>query len=376
MVLLSNAAVLAVDVTPRTCWIFVELTDADGAKGAGEATYGKDSAAVVALTRRIADGLLGGTPEAGLAGLARPRNIIEGAAVSALNLALHDLLARRQRVSLATYLGGERRRSVALYANINRRTGDRTPTGFADGARVAIDAGYSAFKIAPFDDVTPAVCAEAGFTAALHKGLARIAATRDAIGPAARLMVDCHWRFTEAKAVEAIDACAQFGLHWFECPISEDSEFLPAIARLRGRAHARGMLLAGGEHIVGREELTQLLEAGAYDVIMPDVKYVGGLEEMLRMAQAQRRAGVAFSPHNPTGPVSHAASLEICAAVGEIDLLEHQFDETPLFESLVGTTLPASKGGVVELAAGRHGHGVSLAPQAFELAAMSQHQTA
>jgi galactonate dehydratase len=371
---LSSALVLPVDVTPRTRWIFIQLCDADGTKGFGEATYGKNSAAVVEIANRLAATLIGSTPAKALASLPKPKTIIESAAISGLDQALHDLAARSQGVSIATLIGGERRRKVGLYANINRRTRDRTPAGFAKSAQVAIDAGYTAFKIAPFDEVTPEGCAEPGFNAALDSGLARIAAVRQAIGPQARLMVDCHWRFTEARASEAINACAAYKLHWFECPISEEDEFLPAIARLRERARAKGMLLAGGETMVGMEELAPLLDANAYDVIMPDVKYVGGLSEMLRMAEAQSKAGVAFSPHNPSGPVSYAASLEVCAAVGDLDLLEHQFDESPLFDSLVEGTLPESRGGVVELAAGRHGHAVTLSPQAYALSAEAQGQ--
>ena len=55
-------------------------------------------------------------------------------------------------------------------------------------------------------------------------------------------------------------------------------------------------------------------EAGAYDVMMPDVKYVGGLREMLQTADQFARHGVRFSPRNPTGPTCHAASLQLSAA--------------------------------------------------------------
>jgi galactonate dehydratase len=108
-------------------------------------------------------------------------------------------------------------------------------------------------------------------------------------------------------------------------------------------------------------------------VIMPDVKYAGGLREVMRLAEAQIEAGVTFSPHNPSGPVAHAASLEVCAAVGDGGLLEHQFDESPLFEELVAGSLPRPKDGMVERAAGRLGTGIRLdlrrVPQIAESAA-------
>ncbi|MDB5560857.1 MAG: putative mandelate racemase/muconate lactonizing enzyme family protein, partial [Hyphomicrobiales bacterium] len=175
---LSSALVLPVDVTPRTRWIFIQLSDADGTSGFGEATYGKNSIAVVEIANKLAASLVGSTPAKALAALPKPKTIVESAAISGLDQALHDLAARSQGMSIATLIGGERRHKIGLYANINRRTRDRTPAGFANSAQVAIDAGYTAFKIAPFDEVTPEGCAEAGFNAALDRGLARIAAVR------------------------------------------------------------------------------------------------------------------------------------------------------------------------------------------------------
>jgi galactonate dehydratase len=81
---------------------------------------------------------------------------------------------------------------------------------------------------------------------------------------------------------------------------------------------------------------------------------------MLHLAEIFDRAGVAFSPHNPTGPVCHAASLQVCAAAGSIDRLEVQFDETPLFAKLVGDGVPPVQNGVSKLPPGS-GTGVRLA---------------
>lgn len=61
------------------------------------------------------------------------------------------------------------------------------------------------------------------------------------------------------------------------------------------------------------------------------------------------RAGTAISLHNPTGPVCHAASLQVSAALHDPDLLEMQFDETPLFEALQSTAVPAARGGAIDL---------------------------
>jgi galactonate dehydratase len=194
----------------------------------------------------------------------------------------------------------------------------------------------------------------------MQAGLARIAAVRSQIGADRRLMVDCHWRFDAATASRLITAAAEFGLYWIECPILEIDANIPALVRLRNSANDRGIRLAGLELGIGYEAFRPYCEAGAYDVMMPDVKYMGGLREMLRAAEAFARFGVAMSPHNPTGPIAHAASLHVSAAMAAFDMLELQYDESPLFDSLVGDDLPPRIDGHSVLPSGP-GLGVRLA---------------
>ena len=110
----------------------------------------------------------------------------------------------------------------------------------------------------------------------------------------------------------------------------------PALRRLRSCANDIGVRLAGCEMMTGVAAFESFLGAGVYDVVMPDVKYAGGLAEMLRIADAAANRGVLCSPHNPTGPIAHLASIHLCAASPTLLWLEHQWDESPLFDSLVG----------------------------------------
>lgn len=334
----GEVAAVAVDVvriSDRTCWIFVTLADDEGNAGIGEASLQGREDVVVTAVRNLAPGVLG-APAAPFPGSAfAPCLLPEAAAASAIDQALWDLAARRVGRSVASLAGGERRSGVPEYANINRRTHDRSPEGFARSARDALGAGHAAFKIAPFDEVVPAAHAEGRVEAAAALGLARAAAVRDAVGPGRPVMIDCHWRFDEPSAAAMIRRAGELGLAWVECPIVETVANIPAIRRLRSLANERGMRLAGCEELVGIEAFRPFIEAGAYDVLMPDVKYCGGIGEMLRIAEVMARRGVAFSPHNPSGPVCHAASLQVCAAVPGMDRLEVQFDESPLFTTLL-----------------------------------------
>lgn len=360
---ITALSINAWQITPKTIWTFLELSTSDGCTGIGEATLTGQEAAILAVARRYGPAVCGMalTDLDALEASLPFTNLPAAAFSSALMQAAWDAVARSQSQSLVMALGGLQRESVPAYANINRRTLDRSPTGFAGSALDALAAGFTSFKIAPFDCLQPATSG-AEFRRLLDEGVQRIAAVREAIGANCRLMVDCHWRFDETGALDALEAVKDIGLHWFECPIAESPETVPALRRLRSKANALGMRLTGCETEIQRAGFQPYLEGGAYDIMMPDVKYAGGPKEMLRIADDFARYGVAFSPHNPSGPICYAASLHIAAAATNLDSLELQFDETDWFNRLIGNALPPVVDGVSVLPASPHGIGVSLQP--------------
>lgn len=341
-----------VRVTPATNWLFVCLSDG-AITGWGEASLNGREEAVAQYFHELPNHL-------DRDDLARLRfdTLPRAALSSAILQAYADLSARAAGKALSDHLSGVIRDRIGVYANINRRTLDRSSKGMAASARDALAHGHTAIKVAPFDEVRPTL-SRPEMVAAMDRGIARIAAVRDAIGPR-RLMVDCHWRFDVAGAETLIEECASLGLYWIECPIAEEDGNIRALVELRGRANAAGMRLAGLETAIQRKGFAPYLAAGAYDVMMPDVKYCGGPVEMLEIAADMRRHGVAFSPHNPSGPICHLHSLHICASLDEGDLLETQFDETPEFDRLIDENLPRCVGGEMALPSGDTGLGLAL----------------
>jgi galactonate dehydratase len=365
---IAQARWLPLQVTSKTCWTFVELEDRGGRIGVGEATLGGRGAQLGDAFDRYRPQLIG--RPASTIDLAAQRSsaatLPEFAVVSALDQALHDLVAQAARISVAEAVGGRRRERVAVYANINRGISDRTPAGFAAQARRATAAGFAAIKIAPFDGIDlygdDRRVADA---ALLDAGLQRIAAVREAIGAGADLMVDCHWRLNLDAACNVVMATEPWRLHWLECPVPERPELFGPMRSIRSLLNERGALMAGCEQMSLTAGFMPFLDAGVCDVMMPDVKYVGGLREMLDVAATLQRHGVQFSPHNPSGPVCHAASLQVCAAVEQVARLELQFDETPLFDALVGDALPRPEAGVLRIP-DTPGLGVRLAADVVE----------
>jgi galactonate dehydratase len=347
---LSGLTFIALRVTPKTVWSFLAVGTSDGGTGIGEATLAGDEDLVAEATAAHFPAIAG-------TGIDDPEEVFsrlpfgtlpEAAYASALMQALYDLKGQAEGKTVSDLLGGRKRDEVRVYANINRRTIDRTPAGVAASATDAVRAGYTAIKIAPFDGLDPGMPPEEALPM-VAAGVERIAALRDAVGPGIPVMVDCHWRFTEDLARHALDRLAGLDLHWFECPLPETQATISAIARLRAAANERGILLAGLEKNILWAGFRPFIEAAAYDVVMPDVQYAGGPAEMLRIGEMLTRNGTVFSPHNPTGPVAHAATLQVCGAASDIGMLETQFDETPLFAALAGNPAAALRDGAMEV---------------------------
>jgi len=333
-------------VSPKTVWTFIEVATEDGRSGFGECTLSAHEAALRAEVARLDRALRG---EDGFARnrIARlighaPGGQVAHTAISALDQALWDLAAEAAGVPLVRALGGAVRPDVRLYANVNRGVDPRTPENFAAFARRAAAQGFSAVKLAPFEGLLPEGRSDVTWEATYARGLDRIRAVRDAV-PDVALMVDCHWRFSPPDAARLIRDLAAIGCWWVECPVSE--ALLPEIRRLRSMANDRGMRLAGAETLAGLEKFRPLIETGAYDVLMPDIKYCGGHEELRRIAALAATAGIEIAPHNPSGPVCHAHSVHAACAIVNVPALEVMFEESPLFFSAMAGTVPALDGG-------------------------------
>ena len=321
----------AVTATPHTTWVFAVLGDGEGTATTVEVTSGRSQQVVDALAGMVA--ALRGTDVAGdgqveaLVGLTRHRlraDAVLAAAVSGLRSAVAQLEAARSGMRLHRFLGAEATAAVELYANINRglRATDRTPDAFERAAARATREGFGTFKCAPFDEVSPAMAPDR-MLRQVELGLERVRAVRRAIGPEARLLVDCHSRFSAQVAPAVARELATLDVGWFEEPVQPTSaaDDLAAIAR------DVPMPVAGGESGYGVEFFDGLLDQRAVAVVMPDVKYCGGVAEAARAGRSAVGRGGGVSLHSPSGPVSLLASGHATAAVDGALPLEHAVHE-------------------------------------------------
>lgn len=332
--MLSDFRLVEVSVTDKTDWRFIALSDDAGHTGFGEFSYDGAPDFINAEMAKYLGRFIGGpadrsSMERHQTGL--QHGLMSSTIMSAVEQALADLEARNAGSPLWRHLSGESPAAeVPLYANINRVTTDRSPSGFARTATRAIEHGFSRIKIAPFDGLS----ADKHDLRLVHAGLERISSVRSAIGTR-DLMIDCHWRFEIRLIADILRDLAALNIYWLECPIEETETNLEEIAKLRRMANKQGIRLAGLETKAGWDGFRPYLEAEAYDVIMPDIKHCGGYSAFLQITEKAAQYGVAVSAHNPTGPVAHLGSVHATAAIGAPEPLEIQFDESPLFFSLL-----------------------------------------
>jgi galactonate dehydratase len=249
--------------------------------------------------------------------------LVAATACSAIEQALWDLAGKALDVPTYALFGGRVRDTLPVYANINRATTMRTPSGFAATAKAAVRDGFRAVKGAPFDGFPPAGSAAAAIEAAVENGIACVAAMREAVGPDVEVMVDCHSFFDVPLAERVARRLEPQNLAWYEEPVAP--ERIEETREIRRRIQQP---MAAGEILYGVAGFAPLSRNRTVNVIMPDVKHCGGLLELTRIAAAADQEGVMVAPHNPSGPVSTAANVQVCAVLKNFRLLEFQWGET------------------------------------------------
>ena len=325
---ITGMELITVRATARTAWLFVRLTTNRGLTGLGEVSLGRrtefpELAPFFALIRDESPFRIEQYRQRGWARASSGDRIL-ATAFSGLEQAQWDLAGKALGASVSDLFGGRLRDMLPVYANINRATSDRTPDGFAANARAAVDEGFAALKAAPFDGFPALTDPAADVEAAADLGVACVAAMRAAVGPEVAIKIDAHSNFDVPLSIEVARRLEPHNLSWYEEPIPPQR-----VDETKTIHDAIEQRMAGGEFLFGMAGFAPLCEQRAVDVVMPDVKHCGGLTEARRIAAVADLYGVAVSPHNPSGPVATAASVQLCAAMSNFDILEHQWGEVP-----------------------------------------------
>ena len=229
-------------------------------------------------------------------------------AISAIDIALWDLVGQHLGVPIHQLLGGMGRKRVRAYASSINWLDDATAEA---EVRMCLDLGFREIKVKLGQSVQQAI--------------ARARLVRE-LAPDALLGVDCNWAFDVDEAIQLGRALGDLGYDFFEEPIVPHDR-----AGYRRLAHHLPIRLAAGESDYVAAEALISLEDRVLGMIQPDVTRSGGVTETWRIAELAAAHNVAYAPHvGWSGGICAAASLHLAAAAETFRTYECMVFDNPL----------------------------------------------
>ncbi|MGM9642504.1 MAG: galactonate dehydratase [Eubacteriales bacterium] len=307
----------------RTNWVFVKVYTDEGIDGVGEATLEYKEKALVGAVEHIKEYLVGKDPrqiEKHWHDIYRDAYWRGGAvlmsALSAVEMAMWDILGKSLGVPVYQLLGGKVHEKVRIYVN-GWFAGAKEPDEFAQKAKIAVARGVTAMKWDPFGKNYLNIS-----NADLDKALRNIAAVREAVGNDVDLLIEGHGRFNIPTAIKIAQELAQFKPMFFEEPVPPDN--LDALRAVRDKSP---VAIAAGERLYTRWDYKPMFDNPAADYIQPDISHAGGIMELKKIAAEAECRYIPFAPHNPSGPVANAATLQLAATCPNFEILEIMYSD-------------------------------------------------
>lgn len=295
----------------RTNWAFVRVETDEGLYGWGEASLGTNEMALEGMISDLKRLVLGRNPleiERMMFEVCRDIYWKGGAvlmsALSGIEIALWDIAGKYFNTPVHTFFGGKMRDRVKMYANA-WFVGAKTPEEFAKKAKNTVALGVKALKWDPFGAAHMTISNEQ-----MEKTAAIVGAVREAVGSRVDLLIECHGRFGPTAAVQISRELEAFKPMLLEEPCPPDNIDSTAYVR----AHAN-IPIAAGERGYTKYAFWEMLEKNAVDYVQPDIFHTGGLLEGKKIAAMAEAKNLMVSYHNPSGPISNAAILQLAATV-------------------------------------------------------------
>ena len=245
----------------------------------------------------------------------------KGAAVSALggiDIALWDIAGKVNDKPVCALAGRERQEVPAYASGLLWR---QSASELAEEAQRHTARGFRAMKM------------RLGRSEGYDR--AALAAVRDAIGPAARLMVDGNARYSLDQARGMIHAFEEASVFWLEEPFApEDIDSFLELQPDRG-----SVPLAAGENEFGLQGFRELIDSGAVQIVQPDCCRCGGFTEARRIADRALAHGLQVAPHTWSDAVALAANMHLVASTENSLTVEIDQTGNPFVDGLLAKPL-------------------------------------
>ncbi|WP_108460391.1 mandelate racemase/muconate lactonizing enzyme family protein [Devosia naphthalenivorans] len=263
------------------------------------------------------------------------------AAISAIDIALHDIKGKALGVPVYQLLGGKQRDRIPTFATT------RGPCGpeMIEQARELVALGWDTIRLFPHGHGNPEIYEPRQSIGETAKWCTR---AREELGADVVLGVDYHHRLSVAEAASFCQKMPSGTLDFLEEPIRDETpEAYEALRRMTG------VPFAIGEEFASKWQFLPYIERDIHQFNRIDVCNVGGLTEAMKVAGWSEAHYVDMMPHNPLGPICTAATIHFSAAVANFAWLEtraspgelyHGFDNAEIF-----TTQPMLNGAVFDV---------------------------
>lgn len=233
----------------------------------------------------------------------------EMSARAALDNALWDLKGKWFGQPVFRILGGPTRTSIPAYASTVGSSAE--PEAAAIECAALRAEGYKAIKL--FTRHGPG-----SGPAGMDKNVAQVAAARDA--GQVTLMVDAWMSWDPQYTIEMARRLAPHGVSWIEEPLMAHQ--VEAMADLRRAVNGLGIRISAGEHYYDRWSIRRCLDAGAVDILQPDVLWAGGITEMVRIAAIASTYSVVVIPHSHEAhPTAHVIASQSPALFPQLEFM-------------------------------------------------------
>jgi L-alanine-DL-glutamate epimerase-like enolase superfamily enzyme len=286
-----------------------------GAKGALHGTIaplvlGQDALDIEGLWRFVMDNIM----YHGYAGA-------ETRALSALEVALWDLMGKVYNAPLYHLLGGRTRTRIPTY---NTCIGFGPVQDYAawhhDAGALAkslLDDGIRAMKIWPFDAYSEASFGQYISPADVERGLIPVKQIRDAVGLEMEIGIECHFRWNRASIERIARALEPYHILFME-------DVLPAVHadEVKAVSQRTTIPIIGSELLMTRWQLRDWIANGVSQIVMTDPVWNGGIAETRKIASMAEAFGLPIVLHNVAGPICHAACMHLGAHIPNLYYVE------------------------------------------------------
>lgn len=243
------------------------------------------------------------------------RGSIIMSAIAAIDIALWDIKGKALGVPVYELLGGKYRDKVRTYPAVFKFTPEEMAAACAD-----IKAqGFTAARLMITGDARQRSCGieDSVFSHRVSAQIARVRACREVVGDDFDLILEVHRSMSVPEAIAFAKGVESYNPLFLEDPIAPDSDEVMAEV-----AAKTWLPIATGERFITVQEFENLLMKKAARYVRPDLCALGGITACKKVAAIAESHYVDIVPHNPLGPVSTAACLQLDAAVPNVAIQE------------------------------------------------------